>query len=203
MIVGVLRQTRAQLARPRHRLCRLLGEVERGARRGDLGMAGVLLGDAVERLARLGEVALGDHRPGEAGLRLDIGGLALQDLRIDARGAGVVARLQGLLRHRHRFLDRRGAAALAAADPLDELLDLALRLRADKAVDRPAVLEGVNRRDRLDAHLLRDLRVFVDVELDHAHRAVGGAYRLFEDRAELLARAAPRRPEIDDDRSFE
>jgi hypothetical protein len=74
---------------------------------------------------------------------------------------------------------------------------------ADKPVDWPAVLERVNGRDRLDAHLLRDLGVLVDVELDHPDRAVRRANGLFEDRPELLARAAPRRPEIDDDRRVE
>src|SRR5262249_10964479 len=82
-------------------------------------------------------------------------------------------------------------------------LDLALRHRADKPVDRPPVLEGVNRRDRLDAHLLRDLGVLVNVELDHADRAVGAAHDPFQDRAQLLAGAAPGRPEIDDDRLVE
>src|SRR6266576_2452924 len=90
-----------------------------------------------------------------------------------------------------------------ATQALDELLDLAFRLRADKPVDRPAVLEGIDRRDRLDAHLLRDLGVLVDVELDHTHRTVGRAHDFFEDRPQLLARPAPRRPEIDDDRLVE
>src|SRR5205823_12417400 len=98
-----------------------------------------------------------------------------------------------------RLVDRRGAAT-PAAQPLDELLDLAFRQGADKAVDRTAVLEGIDRRDRLDAHLLCNLGVLVDVQLDHADRAIGRAHGLFEYRSQLLARAAPRRPEIDDDR---
>src|SRR6202035_3187358 len=102
----------------------------------------------------------------------------------------------------HRLLDRRGAT-LSTTQALDELLDLALGQGPDKTVDRPAILEGINGRDRLDAHLLRDLRVFVDVELDHPDGAVCGADRLFEDRPKLLAGTAPRRPEIDDDRRVE
>ena len=94
---------------------------------------------------------------------------------------------------------RRPAAAPASL--LDELLDLAFRHRADEAVDRAAVLEGIDRRDRLDAHLLRQLLVLVDVDLDQPHRALGVAHRLFQRRAELLAGAAPRRPEIDDHRA--
>ena len=114
----------------------------------------------------------------------------------------MIAVLQGLLGHRQRLLDRRGPAA-AAGEALDELLDLAFGQRADEAVDRPSVLEGIDGGDRLDAHLLRDLGVLVDVELDHADGAVGVAHGLFQDRAELLAGAAPRRPEIDDDRRVE
>ena len=64
-------------------------------------------------------------------------------------------------------------ARAAPREALDERLDLALRQRADEAVDRLAVPEGVDRRDRLDAQLLRDLRVLVDVDLDHADLAVG------------------------------
>src|SRR6266851_2646841 len=63
--------------------------------------------------------------------------------------------------------------------------------------DGPAVLEGVDGGDRLDAHLLRDLGALVDVDLDHAHGAIGLAHRLFQQWPELLARPAPRRPEID------
>src|SRR5438067_951621 len=89
-----------------------------------------------------------DHRPRQPAQRLGIVRRALQDLRIERGGAAVVARLGGFLRHRQRLLDRRGTG-LTAAEALNELLNLALRHRADKAVDRPPVLEGVDRRDRL------------------------------------------------------
>jgi hypothetical protein len=42
--------------------------------------------------------------------------------------------------------------------------------------------------------------VLVDVHLDELHLALGGAHRLFEHRRELLAGAAPGRPEIDQHR---
>ncbi len=51
----------------------------------------------------------------------------------------------------------------------------------------------------MNAHLLRDLGALVDIDLDHADGAIGLAHRFFQQRTELLAGAAPRRPEIDDD----
>ena len=83
---------------------------------------------------------------------------------------------------------------------LDEGLHLALGQRADEAVDRLAVDEGDDRRDRLDAELAGDRGMVVDVHLDEAHLALRGRHRLLEDRRQLLAGAAPRRPEIDQDR---
>ena len=96
-----------------------------------------------------------------------------------------------------RRLDLLGQAALAA-QPVDELLDLAFGQRAHEAVDRLAVDEGEDRRDRLDAHLRGELLVLVDIDLDELHLAIGLAHDLFEQRRQLLAGAAPRRPEIDD-----
>src|SRR5665811_390696 len=46
----------------------------------------------------------------------------------------------------------------------------------------------------------RDLRVLVDIELHQRDRALGRAHGLLQDRRELLARAAPRCPEINQDR---
>ena len=96
----------------------------------------------------------------------------------------------------------RPALASARDQSLDELLHLAFGDRAHEAVDRLAVPEGVNGRDRLDAQLLRDLRVLVDIHLDHAHLALGVGDRLLEQGGELFAGPAPGRPEIDDHRGF-
>src|SRR5690606_21587212 len=65
---------------------------------------------------------------------------------------------------------------------------------------RPAVDEGVDRRDRLDPKLARDHRVLVDVDLDQTDGALRLAHHLLQDRPELLAGAAPGGPKIDDDR---
>ena len=87
-----------------------------------------------------------------------------------------------------------------AREALDEGLDLALRQGAREAVDRLAVAERVDHRDRLDAQLLGELGALVDVDLDQPDLAAGGLDHALEDRPELLAGPAPGRPEIDDHR---
>ena len=78
-----------------------------------------------------------------------------------------------------------------ADQPVDQGLDLALGLGAGEAGHRLAADERVDRRHRLDAQLLRQLGVLVDVDLDQPDLALGGADHLLEQRRELLARAAP------------
>ena len=81
MIVGVALEPGAQFAARRHRRLRLLGELERGMCRRDLGVLGALLRHPGEELACLVELAGGDRRAGEPGDRLEIAGLVLQHLR--------------------------------------------------------------------------------------------------------------------------
>src|SRR5215471_9579272 len=88
--------------------------------------------------------------------------------------------------------------ALSAGQRLHEGTDLAFRNRAHEAVDGLSVLEGVHGRNRLDAQLPRDLLVLVDVDLDELDGALRLSNDLFDCRPELLARPAPRRPEIHD-----
>ncbi len=78
--------------------------------------------------------------------------------------------------------------------------DLALRQRSHEAVGRLAVDESDDRGDRLDAHLPGNGGMLVDVHLDELDLALGRLDHLFEDGGELLARATPRRPEIDQHR---
>ena len=92
------------------------------------------------------------------------------------------------------------AADAVLGQPLEEGGDLALRQRPHEAVGRLAVDEGDHGRDRLDAHLAGDRGVLVDIHLDELDLALGRFDGLFEDGRELLARAAPRRPEIDQHR---
>ena len=165
----------------------------------DLGMIGIFRRHAAQQLFRLGEILALDRGAHQAGDRVDIAGLVLQHLGEDVGRARVIARRRRFLGERHRLGDGVGAGRRAGGELADELLDLALADRADEGVDRPPVLEGIDRGDRLDAHLRREFLVLVDIDLDEADLAARVAHRLFEDRAQLLARPAPRRPEIDDD----
>src|SRR5690606_29673513 len=74
------------------------------------------------------------------------------------------------------------------------------RLRAHEAIERTAVAEGIDRRQRLHAKLPRDARVLVHVDFDEPHLAGVAADNLLTDRRQLLAWATPGRPEIDDHR---
>ena len=77
---------------------------------------------------------------------------------------------------------------------------LTLRQRTHESVDRLTVGECNDRRNRLNAHLARNRWMLVDVHLRELHFAFCGLDRFFENRCELLARAAPRRPEIHEHR---
>ena len=117
-----------------------------------------------------------------------------QNLSIDRAGRAEIVLRQGLLGGFERLLDRRcsgsGLATPKLQQPLHEDLDLTLRKGADEPVDRPALEKGVDRRDGLDAHLPGQIRVLVDIDLDHANGAFGLAHSLLQKRAELLACAA-------------
>jgi hypothetical protein len=101
-----------------------------------------------------------------------------------------------------------GAGQLAAGhlqDALDELPDLALGKRALEQVGDLALREGDHGGHRLQrqAHLhqlLDEGAVLVDVDLDQADAALGGAHHLFQRRRQRLAGAAPGRPEVHEHR---
>jgi hypothetical protein len=89
---------------------------------------------------------------------------------------------------------------LLSQQPLDERPHHALGLRALEAVERAPVAEGVDGGDRLDAQLVGQRLVLVDVDLRQAHLAAVAAHDLLQDRGQLLARPAPLGPEIDQHR---
>src|SRR5208282_1912460 len=93
-----------------------------------------------------------------------------------------------------------GSALERPDEPFDEAANLAFRKRADKSVDRLSFVESDDRGNRLDAKLACDLRMFVDIHLDERDLAARVGDRLLERRRELLARPAPRRPEINQHR---
>src|ERR1700722_18219933 len=130
---------------------------------------------------------------GETANRLGLARLFGQNLGIDRSRSSRVAfggRFLSLPQKHRRFaLDRPD-------EPLDEGADLALRQRADKSVRRLALVEGDDGGNRLDAELARDLGMLVYIHLDQGNLAAGIGDGLLQRRRELLARPAPRRPEI-------
>ena len=95
-----------------------------------------------------------------------------------------------------------GRGAFFADQLFDEFADVAFGQRAQKRIDRAARFEGEHGRDRLHAQLLGEIGMLVDIDFDELDLALGLAHDLFDRRAQLFARAAPRRPKIDDDGRF-
>ena len=98
-----------------------------------------------------------------------------------------------------------GAVAFGADLELaEQLVERALQLRFGAVIgevgDRLALVDRIDRRDRLDAELRGDQLVLVDVDLDEVD-ALGGIFRgdLFERERKLLARRRTVRPEIEND----
>ncbi len=97
--------------------------------------------------------------------------------------------------------ERRRARRPGGQQPVEEPLDGRRRLGAGELRRHLAVTERLDRGNRLDSVAARQVRAGVDVELGELDRALAGGDRLLEHRAELAARAAPLRPEVDDDRN--
>ena len=178
----------------------LPGKGELGPRGLDLGRVGNRLGDRVQKALGLIGIAkrqMGGDQPAKgAGV-----------LRLLAQNGGVG--FGGIDRgpfgqHRIGGVQRLAQPAVTGqrADTVDEGLDLGPRQRALEPVHRLALPEGIDRRDRLDAQLRGDGLVFVHVDLGHADLALGGGHGGLKRGAKRLARAAPGRPEIHDDRDL-
>src|SRR3546814_15425264 len=97
-----------------------------------------------------------------------------------------------------RRVDGAGPAAGGAglAQALDEGLHLALRLGTLEAVDQLSLVEGINRRERLDAELRGELLVLVDVDIPHAPGPGAGLHATPQDGPLPRARPTPRRPNM-------
>ena len=87
-------------------------------------------------------------------------------------------------------------AIIGADQSLDKLLDGAFRLRALETIDRTAILECIDHRDRLHAQLSGNRRMLVDIDFDQAHLAALRLHDFLDHRRQLLARPAPGRPAI-------
>ena len=178
----------------------LLGDFERRARGRDGGVVALGLRHLGERLLGLLELVGRDIAAREAGERRDVGRRPRPGSARRSRPRPAVSPSASAASAAFSRSLVSSPPTLPLVTPLDEGHDLALRQRAHEAVGRLAVDEGDHRRDRLDAHLARDGRMVVDVHLDQLDLALGGLDDLFQDRGELLARAAPGRPEVDQHR---
>ncbi len=124
-------------------------------------------------------------------IRSRIEGLSVQVLgsrvvTVDSCGAGLVHHPVEIVRH-----DRR--------HPVD---DRGLGQGTGESGDLFAVAKGDNGGDALDGVLLCQLLVGVDVDLDELEGAFTVLGDFFQGGAQHLARLAPFRPEVDDDRKF-
>ena len=115
------------------------------------------------------------------------------------------ASTDGPLRKKRLGLFNDGVRAIASSltrQVPDERSQLRTGLGADEHVNRPAVDERKDGRDRLDPQLRRQLPVGLGVELDQRNLASRRLNRPFKFRTEGLAGPAPRRTEIRDHRTF-
>ncbi len=152
-----------------------------------------------QSLLGAGKVAGLDVALGQARERLRVLTVVLQDL---AKGLSRLVKIAGGKSRLRVFeLGLRLAAAIADESP-NEGVHAGLRQRPHKSVDGLSILEREHRRDGLHAHLAGNLRMLVDIELDQPDGPFARAHGLLEDRGELTAGAAPRRPEIDQHRHF-
>ena len=155
------------------------------------------------RIARASSVSPGgDQRAGQAADHLGIVGRHLADLAEDIGGARGVALAQHLLAHRDQRLDLGLAAPRLGLDLqlreqlVERLLDLPLAAIIGEIGDRLALVDRIDRRDRLDPELRREQLFLVDVDLGEPDALVGiiGG-DLVEDRrrAACTARTIPPR----------
>ncbi len=128
------------------------------------------------------------------------------DLPEDVHRSRGIAFVQHLLAHGQQRLDlglRNRALRLdlqLGKQLVEHLLDLSFGPIIGEIRDGLAPVDSVNRRDRLDPELRGEQLLLVDVDLGELDALVGIVRSdLVEDRRQLLARAAPFRPEIEDD----
>ena len=79
-------------------------------------------------------------------------------------------------------------------------LDHRFRLHAHETIERATILDQHHRRQRAHAERTSELRMFIGVDLGQQHLAFQFVDHFLDDRGELFARRAPRRPEVDEHR---
>src|SRR5688500_394269 len=146
-------------------------------------------------LPQLGEEP--NHRPSEQLPAVGVIG-CLRLLEQAAQRALVVALLEGFRDVRQAELVQQPGDLARRGQLVEELRDRRGRLRADELGDDVAVPERLDGGDAAHAVALGELGVRVDVHLDELDVVL--FRRALEHRSELMARAAPVGPEVDDDR---
>ena len=181
-------------------------DLQRRAGPGDLRFVRQFRRKGVKDGPRFVELACGDQRAGQAADHFGIVGRHVLDLAENRHGARCVALAQHLLAHPDQRFDfglRSPAFGLdleLREQLVERILELAFGAVVGEVGDRLAAVNGINRRDRLDAKLRRDHLVLLDIDLGELD-ALGRIFvrNFVQDRRELLARAAPFRPEIEHD----
>jgi len=173
-------------------------EVKRGTGTGDGCGVCLVGGYQVDGLLGAADVAALEVTLGEAGECCNVLWVFLEHAGIYFRCALQVARLERLIRR----LDggRCVGGSLLAQQPFDKRLHRALWLGTHKTVERAAVAKGIDGGDRLDAQLVGEGLVLIDIDLYQPHLALMRTYDLLEDGGELLAGPAPGSPKIDQHR---
>ena len=168
-----------------------------------------ILGDVSRQFGeqRIGLVELTRRHKGARITRqnLRIVGRHLGDLAEHRKRALDIAGLQHLFAHRDqggdvlRQLPGRAFHGQLAQYLVEHLGQLTFGARIGQVGDQLALEHRIDGGDRLDAELRRDHLLLVDVDLrqDHAFVGIIGG-DLFQHGGQLLARAAPLGPEIDD-----
>jgi hypothetical protein len=178
MIVGIGRELRAQ-RRAVAGLRRLLAQFQFRFDGADRFVGGAVGAHEAQRGTRAFEIAALQIAARQPRDRARMARLFLQHMAVALRRIAEIAGGERFVGGRENFLGV-ACARFAARQLLHEGADLRFRNRAHEAVDRLAVLEGIDGRDRLDAKLARDLLVLVDIDLDETHRALGLRHHFFE-----------------------
>ena len=77
---------------------------------------------------------------------------------------------------------------------VEEFFNLAFRQRPHKPVHRLPALKGKDGGNGLHLQLLRHRRMLINIHFGKPHRTIGLRRQFFQNRGQLLARAAPRGP---------